>query len=99
MSLAAGVSPLIGACPAIYQGGGPPTVVVASPFGPPKVVSGGTPSLPPGGSLAMPPANMEPVPPPVAAGSRNGLSPAASRRCSIRAAASVFKTRPSGAFA
>lgn len=73
-SLTAGLGFLVSACTAIYQGGGPPTVLVSSPFGPPRVVSGGTPNLPPGGNLAMPPANMEPVQPAaVPAGSRSGV--------------------------
>ena len=54
---------LTSACTAVYQGGGPPTVMVSSPFGPPRVMAGGASAAPPGGRLAMPPANLEPPQP------------------------------------
>ena len=54
---------LTSACTAVYEGGGPPTVMVSSPFGPPRIVAGGTNAAPPGGSLAMPPPNLEPPQP------------------------------------
>ncbi len=65
---------LLGACTAVYQGAGPPTVMLSSPFGPPTVVSGGgAAAMPPGGSLAIPPPNlMPPAPQQLAAVDRSG---------------------------
>lgn len=65
---------LLGACTAVYQGAGPPTVELSSPFGPPTIVSrGGGPVMPPGGNLALPPSNLMPPPEKVAAIDRNGV--------------------------
>ena len=64
---------LTSACTGAYQGGGPPTVMLDTPLGPPEVIAGGGLSVPPGGGLAAPPTGLDTVPPTSAPRSRNGV--------------------------
>ncbi len=54
---------VIGGCSATYEKGGPPTVMLQSPFGPPRVIEGGGQAGGAQGSLAAPPANLSSEPP------------------------------------
>ena len=73
-ALILGVAVLASGCTTISQGGGPPTVMLNTPFGPPQVIAGGSPAVPPGGNLATPPPDFDPAASATArTGNRSGI--------------------------
>jgi hypothetical protein len=67
------IAVLTGGCTTIYQGGGPPTVMLDTVVGPPAVIAGGPLGAPPGGALAAPPEHLAPAgQPPFSGGSLDG---------------------------